>query len=51
MESAKALAKEIMKLSKGDIMHYKLNAHKYARELSAETNMVELRKIADELLG
>jgi glycosyltransferase involved in cell wall biosynthesis len=49
--SAEALAKEIMKLSKGDIMHYKLNAHKYARELSAETNMVELRKIADELLG
>ncbi|MBR5016897.1 MAG: capsular biosynthesis protein, partial [Spirochaetia bacterium] len=48
--SAEALAKEIIKLSKDDIMRYKQNAHKYARELSAETNMVELRKIADELL-
>lgn len=45
----KAMADEILKLSKDDIMRFKNNAHKYARELSAEPNIEHLKRIAEEL--
>lgn len=45
-----AMAAVIEKMSREDIMMYKQNAHKYARELSAETNMKILMEIAEELL-
>jgi hypothetical protein len=40
-----------MALSPEDIMHYKNNADKHARELSAENNMLKIRKIVDDLAG
>ena len=49
--SPEAMAAVIEKMSREDIMMYKQNAHKYARELSAETNMKILMEIAEELLG
>jgi hypothetical protein len=49
--SPKALAKAIMALSPEDIMHYKNNADKHARELSAENNILKIRKIVDDLAG
>lgn len=49
--TAKAMADEILKLSKDDIMGFKRNAQAYARELSSEPNVTSLRKIADELAG
>ena len=49
--TARAVAEEIRKMSREDIMRCKQNAHKHARELSAETNMMTLRKIAEDLLG
>jgi hypothetical protein len=47
----RSLAKSIMALSPDDIMKYKNNANKYARELSAESNLVKIRKIVDSLAG
>lgn len=47
--SPKALAEEILKLSKDDIFRFKQNAHKYAEELSAESNKKLLREIVEEL--
>ncbi len=49
--TARAVAEEIRKMSREDIMRCKQNSHKHARELSAETNMMILREIAEELLG
>jgi hypothetical protein len=49
--SSRALARNIMSLSRNDIMSYKNNANKYARELSAENNLIKIRKIVDELVG
>ena len=49
--TSEAMADVIQRMSRIDIMRYKQNAHKYARELSAETNMKILREIAEELLG
>ena len=46
-----ALADKFIKLTKEDIMKYKHNAHKYARELSAEPNMSILRQISEDLLS
>ena len=48
--SPEAMAKAILKMSREDIMRYKQNSHKYARELSAESNMAMLRQIAEELV-
>ena len=47
--TAKAMAEEIMKLSRDDIMRFKQSAHEHARELSSESNIVRLREIAEEL--
>lgn len=47
--SPKALAEEILKLSKDDIYRFKQNAHKYAKELSAENHKKLLKEIAVEL--
>ncbi len=44
-----ALAEKFIKLTREDIMRYKQNAHKYARELSAEPNKIELRNIISEI--
>lgn len=46
----KDLAEEILKLSKDDIVRYKQNADKCALELSAERNIEELKRIAEELV-
>mgnify|MGYP003397209213 CR=1 FL=1 len=45
----KDLADEILKLSKEDIMSFKRNSDKYAEELSAEKNILMLKKIAEDL--
>ena len=44
-----ALAEKFIKLTKEDIMKYKQNAHMYARELSAEPNITELKSMICEL--
>ena len=49
--TAKAMAEEIMKLSRDDIMRFKQSAHEHARELSSEPNIELLREIAEELAG
>jgi hypothetical protein len=49
--SPKALARSIMTLSRDEIMNYKNNADKYARELSAENNLIKIRNIVDDLAG
>jgi glycosyltransferase involved in cell wall biosynthesis len=49
--SPKSLAKSIMVLSSDEIMNYKNNADKYARELSAENNLIKIRKIVDDFVG
>ena len=49
--TAKAMAEEIMKLSRDDIMRFKQAAHEHARELSSEPNIELLREIAEELAG
>lgn len=46
----KDLAEEILKLSPNDIMRFKQNAEKYAEELSATNNILQLKQIADELV-
>lgn len=46
--SPKALAEEILKLSKDDIYRYKQNAHRCAQELSDESNKKLLKEIAGE---
>ena len=45
----KDLANEILKLSKEDIMQFKQNSDKYAKELSAEKNIDILKNIAKQL--
>ena len=47
----KAMAEEILKLSKDDVMRFKQAAHAHARELSSEPNIVRLKEIAGELAG
>jgi hypothetical protein len=49
--SPKALARSIMTLSRDEIMNYKNNADKYARELSSENSLIKIRKIVDGLAG
>ncbi|MDR0605866.1 MAG: hypothetical protein LBG80_16370 [Bacteroidales bacterium] len=49
--SPKALAKCIMTLSPNEIMNCKNNADKYARELSAENNLIKIKNIIDDLAG
>ena len=39
----------LQKMSNNDIMLYKQNSHKFAEELSANNNILQLRKIAEEL--
>ena len=45
----KDMADVIQKMSNNDIMLYKQNSHKFAEELSANNNILQLRKIAEEL--
>jgi hypothetical protein len=47
----KSLAKAISQLTPEQIMEYKQNADKYAKELSAEENMNKIRGIIAELAG
>jgi hypothetical protein len=49
--SPKALAESIMTLSRDEIMNYKNNADKYAKELSAEKNLLRIKKIVADLAG
>lgn len=48
--TAKAMADEILKLSKDDIMRFKRNAHEHARELSSEPNVSMLKEIEASIL-
>lgn len=45
----KDMADVIQKISNNDIMLYKQNSHMFAEELSANNNILQLRKIAEEL--
>ncbi|MBP3742138.1 MAG: hypothetical protein J6J00_04050, partial [Treponema sp.] len=43
------LANEILKLSKQDIMRFKINSDKHAEVLSANNNVLQLKKIAEDI--
>ena len=47
----KAVAEKIRSLSVNDIMNFKINSNKYAMELSAESNQVNIRQIVSNLLN
>ena len=47
----KSLAESIAKMTPDEIMQYKTNADKHARTLSAENNIIEIKKIVDELVS
>lgn len=47
--SAKALADKLLQCTKEDIMNFKNNSDKYAKELSAESNIAVLKEIAKQL--
>jgi len=49
--SSKSLANTISQLTPEQIMEYKYNSDKYAKELSAEENMNKIREIIAELAG
>ena len=48
--SPKSLAKRIAQITPDEIMEYKRNADKYAKELSAEMNIKKIKDIVDELI-
>lgn len=48
--TAESLARKFLQLTPNDIMRYKQNAHKHAQELSAESNIAEIRSIIKKLI-